>query len=104
MAAHFCAAGSDMHERAGAGGVGLGLLAEQPVGDLAGARGRRQVRGEPGQPAARTGPDRLLGHPEQIGELAVAPALAENQLDGGALVGRQGVERGGAAARRHTAA
>ena len=49
-----------------AGGVGLGLLAEQPVRDLAGARRRRQVGRKGREPAAGAGANRLLGHPEQV--------------------------------------
>ena len=58
-----------------------------------------QVGGERGEAAAGAGADRLLGHPEQVGQLAVGASLAQDELHGGALVGRQPVERGGAACR-----
>jgi hypothetical protein len=79
-------------ERLGAGGVGGRLLAEQPVGDLAGARRGRQVGRQRLQ--ARPGPRAhgLLRQPQQVGQLAVGQPAAQDQLDGGALVGRQALQ------------
>ena len=86
-------------QRAGALGVRLRLLAEEPVRDLARPGRRGQVRGQRGEAAPGAGADRLFGHPEQVGQLAVGPSLAQDELHGGALIGRQPVERGGAACR-----
>ncbi len=86
-------------QRTGAFGVGLRLLAEEPVRDLARPGRRGQVRGQRGEAAPGAGADRLFGHPEQVGQLAVGPSLAQDELHGGALVGRQPVKCGGAACR-----
>jgi len=81
--------------------VGLGLLAQEPVRDLADPRRRQLVRREARQPVARASTDRVLGHAEHLGQLTVRASLAKDELDGGALIWRQPVERGGAATRRH---
>ena len=87
-------------QRAGARRVGLGLLAEQPVGDLARA-GRRAAGPGRAPRAPLRARARIVssGIPSRSDELAVGAALAQDELHGGALVGRQPVERGGAAAR-----
>ena len=101
VAAHVCAAGSassSARVRA-AWASDCWPSSQSAISPARVGGGRSGAR--PASAVARAGADRLLGHPEQVGELAVGASLAEDELHGGALVWRQPVERGGAAARRH---
>ena len=81
-------------DAAGARGLGVVLLAEDPVGD-------RSVLADGGGPVGRERGERgvgarahaRLGQPEQLGQLGVVAALAQQQLEDGALVGRKGWQR-----------
>jgi hypothetical protein len=67
-------------------------LPEQPVGDLAGPRRRRQVGRQRLQAVVRARAHGLLGDPEQRSQLGVR-AAAEDQLDGGPLVRGKALKR-----------
>ena len=96
VAAHVCAAGSPSSSaRVRAAWASACWPSSQSAISPARAGGSRSGASAV-DAVARAGADRLLGHPEQVGELAVGASLAEDELDGGALVGRQPVERGGA--------
>ena len=76
-----------------------GCWPEQPVGDPAGVDAGAGLAGEGAQPGVGARAHVALRDPEQLGELAVGATLAEDQLQHGALVGGERVERGHAAKR-----
>ena len=82
------------HRLGRAAGLGVVLLAEDPVGDRAVLADRRDALGsERGQRGVGAVAHPGLREPEHLGQLLVAAALAEQQLQHGALVGGEGSER-----------
>src|SRR5262249_33559256 len=76
--------------------LGVALLAQEVVGDL-GAAARGQARA--GRPQGLEGVDGAGAHgtgfeAEEVGDLVVALALLEHELDDGALGGIERVDRG----------
>ena len=76
-------------------GLGVVLLAEDPVGDRSVLADRGgAVRRQRGERRVGARAHARLGQPEQLGELGVVAALAQQQLEDGALVGRKGGQAG----------
>jgi 1,4-dihydroxy-2-naphthoyl-CoA hydrolase len=67
-------------------GLGLGLLAEQPVGDPAAVDPGRGLAGHRANAGIGSLAHVALGNREQLGELAVGAPLAEDELEYRALV------------------
>ena len=78
---------------AGPRGLAVVLLAEDPVGHGAVlADGGGTVGGERGERGMGAGAHAALRQAEQLGQLRIVAALAQEQLEDGALVGSEGGE------------